>query len=101
MAPYFRPSSRLRQKDAANRPKPWPRSLKVFRESLIEATLVCGVDFQIKEGPKVKAVDLERVRKVFYQMHILESDGDADQRQDSKRKAFARAVRHAQGPQLG
>ena len=84
------------QKDATNRPKPWPRSLKVFREAVVEATLVCGVDFQIKEGPKVKAVDLERVRKVFYQMHIVESDGDAEQRQDSKRKAFARAVRHAQ-----
>ena len=35
------------------------------RAEIVAAFATSGVDFQIKEDPKVKAVDLERVRRVF------------------------------------
>src|SRR5262249_20564363 len=80
----------------------WPRRLKVFRDALVEAILVAGADFHIDNGPVVKAVDLEQVRKVFYKLYVVTSDDaiDAEQRQDSKRKAFARAVKDARDNNL-
>jgi hypothetical protein len=46
------------------------------------------------DGPMVRAVDLEVARKEFYKDHP--ADGDTDkQKQDARRKAFARALKDA------
>jgi hypothetical protein len=75
----------------------WPKRLKVFHDALIEATLSAGIDHQIENGAKVKAVDLEKVRAEFYKTYVV-TGGEAthaEQRQDSKLKAFSRAVKDA------
>jgi AAA domain len=79
-------------------PRPWPQSLKVFHKALVDTILACGFDHKITAGPTVKAADLEHVRAAFYKTYLAVSDEDtdADQQQDSKRKAFARAVETAQ-----
>ena len=50
----------------------------------------------------MKAVDIEVVRKAFYQECYVEKDGNgtAEQRRDAKRKAFSRAVAKAQANHL-
>jgi hypothetical protein len=80
----------------------WPASLKTFQDALIEATLTSGFDFQIETGPKVKAVDLGKVREAFYALYVVASDEaiTAEQRQNSKRKAFMRAVDKARASHL-
>jgi hypothetical protein len=80
----------------------WPTSLKVFRSALVEALLRYGFDHKIENGPTVKAVDLSKVRDAFYKSYVVASEegGTAEQVQDSRRKAFARALERAQGLQL-
>jgi hypothetical protein len=80
----------------------WPVSLKVFRGALIEATLNAGFDHQIESGPRVKAVDLNKVRDAFYQSYVAvsEATATAEERQNAKRMAFRRAVEKAQGLHL-
>ena len=80
----------------------WPISLKVFRDSLVEATLNFGFDHQIESGPRVKAVDLNKVRDAFYQSYVAVSEATAtvEERQNAKRMAFKRAVEKAQGLHL-
>jgi hypothetical protein len=80
----------------------WPASLKVFRAALVEALLGSGFDFKIENGPTVKAVELSKARAAFYKSYAVDSDDDSNvaQLQDSKKKAFARALERAQGLQL-
>lgn len=80
----------------------WPPTLKVFCDALVEATLVHGFDFQIENGPKVKAVDLEKVRAAFYALHVVASDEETGgkNRQAAKRVAFKRALENARGLSL-
>jgi hypothetical protein len=80
----------------------WPMSLKVFRSALVEATLNSGFDHQIECGPRVKAVDLNRVRDAFYESYVAvsEATATAEDRQNAKRMAFKRAVEKAQGLHL-
>jgi hypothetical protein len=62
----------------------WPASLKIF-------------DHKIPDGPTVKAVDLKEARKAFYQCYAVESESDdVGVLQESKRKAFGRALQRAQ-----
>jgi hypothetical protein len=83
---------------SAAKKRDWPVSLKVFRAALIEATLNAGFDHQIECGPRVKAVDLNRVRDAFYQSYVAvsEATATAEERQNAKRMAFKRAVEKAQ-----
>jgi len=80
----------------------WPPSLKVFRAALVEALLGFGFDFKIEDGSTVKAVDLNKVRSVFYKTYVVDSDEGATREQmlDSKKKAFARHLEKAQQLQL-
>jgi hypothetical protein len=81
-------------------PKQWPRSLKVFREALSEAILSHPEQHQIEGGPRVRATDLERVREAFYKIYVVHSQGDADQKQDTRKKAFGRCIERAQAENL-
>jgi hypothetical protein len=84
--------------DASKAKKTWPPSLKVFRAALIEAILSFGFDYKIPGGPTVKAVDLTHVRDAFYKTYVVESDENttATQQQDTRRRAFTRALDKAQ-----
>jgi len=46
------------------------------------------------DGPIVRAIDREIVRSEFYKSYP--ADGDAKQQQETRRKAFNRAIRDAQ-----
>jgi hypothetical protein len=84
--------------DASKAKKAWPAGLKVFRAALIEAILNFGFDHKIPSGPTVKAVDLTHVRDAFYKTYVVESDENttATQQQDTRRRAFTRALDKAQ-----
>jgi hypothetical protein len=84
--------------DASKAKKAWPPGLKVFRAALIEAILNFGFDYKIPGGPTVKAVDLTHVRNAFYKTYVVESDESttAEQQQDTRRRAFTRALDKAQ-----
>ena len=80
----------------------WPSSLKVLKDAIVEALLDAGEDYQIEGGPKVRAIELGKLRRAFYDSYIVASDDavSAEQQQDSKRKAFIRAVEKAQTRRL-
>jgi hypothetical protein len=80
----------------------WPKSLKVFHEAIVEATTSAAIDLKIENGPTVRAVDLEDVRKAFYTLYVAVSvtDTTPEYRQDAKRKAFTRAVELARNRSL-
>ena len=82
--------------------RPWAPSLKVFREALVEALLAAGIDYQIPDGPKVKAVELGKLREAFYSLHVVASDeaATAETRQNAKRMAFTRALDGARSRNL-
>src|SRR5262249_1453437 len=87
--------------DKENKPL-WPRTLKVFRKALIDALVEHGFEFQIESGPKVRAVDLDRVRDTFFETYVVATDAGVtkEQKRDSKRKALWRAVERAQALNL-
>jgi hypothetical protein len=71
----------------------WGGALKVFHDSLTEALISSGVNYRIPEGPIVKAVDLEVVRKVFCARYIGGSvEATKEQQRDTRVKAFKRCV---------
>jgi hypothetical protein len=74
----------------------------VFRAALVEAVLSSGFDYKIPAGPTVRAVDLNHVRDAFYKTYVVESDEDTtgEQQQDSRRRAFTRALDKAQALML-
>jgi AAA domain-containing protein len=80
--------------------KKWPKSLRVFHSALTDALLSAGIDHQIPNGPKVKAVNLEAVRASFYEQYVVAGGEDAEQQQNSKRTQFRRCVERAQAEHL-
>jgi hypothetical protein len=80
----------------------WPRTLTVFRNALTEAVLASGVEYKIPDGPRVKAAALGDIRDAFYRTYIADHEPGitAEQRQDSKKKAFQRAIAKAQALSL-
>jgi hypothetical protein len=76
----------------------WPSNLKVLKSALIEALLSYGYDYKIESGPIVKAVDLEKVRFVFYKTHVVASHDAtvSEHRLRAQRLAFQRGVEKAQ-----
>jgi hypothetical protein len=84
--------------DPLPKARKWPPSLRVFRAALAEALLDHGFDYKIPDGPTVRAADLEDVRATFYRTYLVTGDEgtDREQLQNSKRKAFGRAVEWAQ-----
>jgi hypothetical protein len=87
---------------AVTGPRKWPRGLKVFHDALIDSLLSAGVDHRIPDGPTVKAVDLEVVRKRFHETYPDPEHDSAnpEQRRHRKNMAFHRAVKTAHGRDL-
>jgi hypothetical protein len=79
-------------------PVKWPNKLKVLKSAIVEALLSQGFDHKIENGPTVRAVDLEKVRAVFYNTNVVASGEDtiADHRQRAQQLAFKRGVQKAQ-----
>jgi hypothetical protein len=88
--------------DHTSKKQEWPSSLKVLKDAIVEALLEAGEDYQIEGGPKVRAVELGKLRRAFYDSYIVASEdaASAERQQDSKRKAFIRAVEKAQTRRL-
>ncbi|MRI57630.1 hypothetical protein D8770_27505 [Methylobacterium sp. DB1607] len=89
--------------DVEREPKPaaptrqgWPKSLRVFRQVLLDSLGEDGIRAWPfgTEGAEVRAVRLASVRTRFVDLYPSEGEDEA-KRADAKRKAFARAVASA------
>lgn len=58
-----------------------------------------GIDIvPFADGPTVRALDKELIRAEFYKQYS--ADGDAEQKAQTRRKAFGRTIRQAQDKSL-
>jgi AAA domain-containing protein/bifunctional DNA primase/polymerase-like protein len=72
----------------------WTGALTIFRRALCEA--LSGSEEKLMVGGiPVRAVDLEAVRSEFYKTCVAHADG-TDEKQDTRKKRFYRAVERAQ-----
>jgi hypothetical protein len=84
------------QKRDASSGEDWPRGLGDLREAISEAMLDFGTDHMVTaQGPLVRAVDLERVRPIYYERHVVIRDEAGPQAKDTKKKAFQRGLERA------
>jgi AAA domain-containing protein/bifunctional DNA primase/polymerase-like protein len=72
----------------------WTGSLTKFREALSEALIHSDLKVTINGHP-IRAADREEVRKEFYRICMVDGD-TAEQKQDTRKKRFARAAERAQ-----
>ena len=82
---------------AQTRPKDdqWSKSLRLLRQVMMNMLADCGSDQRpYSDGPVVRAVDIERARAEFYQSYP--ATGDTKSKQDTRQKAFRRAIKIAQ-----
>ena len=90
------------QAAAAGRAAPkdkWAKSLRVLKFALMSTLAEHGKDCRpIEGGPIVRAVDVEIVRAEFYRSYP--ADGDPKAKQDTRKKAFQRALKDAQATRL-
>jgi hypothetical protein len=78
----------------------WTKSLRLLRKVLMSLLADCGKDLRpYADGPMVRAVDKELVRKEFYQEHPAEGD-TPQKRQMAKNRAFNRSIGDAQAAGL-
>lgn len=75
-----------------SRPRKEPQSLTVLRDSITAALIDEGQDFQITDGPNVRAVRMSAVRSAFYARYATGDDDDPEKRAEAARKAFKRAI---------
>jgi hypothetical protein len=69
----------------------WGKSLRLLRRILMALLTDNGKDIRpFADGPMVRACDLEIVRAEFNKQYVAE--GSAEQKADTRRKAFQRAV---------
>lgn len=69
----------------------WGKSLRLLRRVLVETLADNGKDIRpFADGPMVRACDLEIVRTEFNKQYVAE--GSAEQKADTRRKAFQRAI---------
>lgn len=89
------------EKAAAAVKERWPTSLKVLRASILTTLVDHGrmVRPYGIEGPEVRAVAQDAVRKEFAACYPTDGETEA-QRAEAKKKAFGRAVKSAQGKGL-
>ena len=85
--------------DGSTQTKPkddqWSKSLRLLRQTLMTMLVDCGKDLRpFADGPIVRAVDVEMVRREFYASYM--ADGTDDQKAAAKQKAFRRAIKDAQ-----
>jgi hypothetical protein len=77
----------------------WPPSVRVLRDAILEA-LDAAVPLKLSaDGPTVRAVDKEAVRRAFYGRYPAEGDTEA-QRQAKRQKQFVRGLEQAQARRL-
>jgi hypothetical protein len=75
--------------------KAWSKSLRLLQRTLMAVLADGGTEQRpFVDGPVVRAVDIEIVRAEFYKSYP--ADGDAEQQQETRRKAFRRAIHDAQ-----
>ena len=80
---------------APGKDKSWPRSLRLLQRTMMAVLADQGTNqCPFPNGPIVRAIDLEIVRSEFYKSYP--ADGDAKQQQETRRKAFSRAIKDAQ-----
>jgi AAA domain/Bifunctional DNA primase/polymerase, N-terminal len=72
----------------------WTGALTMFRRALSEA-LLGSEEKLIVAGAPTHVADIEAVRSEFYKTCVAEKDG-ADEKQDTRRRRFYRAVERAQ-----
>jgi hypothetical protein len=73
----------------------WPKSLRLLRQTLMNVLVDHGTEQRpFQDGPAVRAVDVEVVRKEFYASHPAE--GNDKQKAAARRQAFNRAIQAAQ-----
>ena len=78
----------------------WTRSLAVLRRILMTLLADVGTDIvPFADGPKVRAIRSEIVRAEFYKQYST-TDADPKKRQETRKKAYQRAVRTAQQREL-
>lgn len=85
--------------DSATKPKAkdeqWSKSLRLLRQTLMAMLVDCGKELRpFADGPIVRAVDVEIVRREFYASHM--ADGTEEQKGAARQKAFRRAINDAQ-----
>jgi hypothetical protein len=87
-APQHRPS--------ADQGTGWSKSLRLLQRALMNVLVDHGHEQRpFADGPLVRAVDIEIIRAEFYKSYPT-ADVDAKKKQETRRKAFSRAVRDAQ-----
>jgi hypothetical protein len=80
---------------APGKDKIWPKSLRLLQRAMMAVLADHGTDQRpFHDGPIVRATDREIVRGEFYKNYP--ADGDPKQQQETRRKAFNRAIRDAQ-----
>ena len=80
---------------APGKDKSWPKSLRLLQRTMMAVLADQGTDqCPLPNGPIVRAIDLEIVRSEFYRSYP--ADGEAKQQQETRRKAFSRAIKDAQ-----
>jgi AAA domain/RepB DNA-primase from phage plasmid len=74
----------------------WSKSIRLLRQVLMNILVDQGTNQRpFPDGPLVRAVDIETVRREFYRSCLAEGDTEA-KKAASRRKAFGRAVSSAQ-----
>ena len=77
----------------------WSKSLRLLRQVLMTMLASHGVETTpFLDGPMVRAINVELVRNEFYRQYP--ADGDENQKAETRRKAFYRAVKDAQAKKL-
>jgi hypothetical protein len=93
-----RPWSSIGALQAPSKKKPkgkWPKGLTLLQRALTNALASSGVEQRPSPNASlVRAVDAENVRAEFYRTYV--TDGSPEQQQETRRKAFNRAIRNAQ-----
>ena len=76
------------------------KSLKLLRTTIMRLMVDCGTDIRPwADGPIVRALDAELVKREFYRSYLAEGESEKAKR-DARWRAFKRATDDAQGKKL-
>jgi len=76
----------------AGRCSKWSKGLRLVRDCIDAATIDSGTDYQIPQGPMVRAVPVSEARAIHSTRYVSNGDGD---RNEAERKAWARNFKSA------
>jgi AAA domain len=77
---------------ASKKPGGWSKGLKFVRECIDAGLIESGVNYQIAEGPTVRAVNVQTVRAIHQKRYVSNGEGD---RNEAEKKAWQRNFRSA------